>query len=370
MFAFKYALLVLLLVGFQLRQVEGGGGKCAASSSYYCPNCGGFYVSDCQDCDGYFNIDVEHDICFDRTLFSTQNTDPENPDDHYHYLWRDLLGMLIWFLTSGIATAAGVGGGGIYVPLGIILLQFSPKASSGLSQASIFGAAMGGLLLNFPNKHPNTHIKNPGEDNRTYTRPLIDYDMALFFAPMQMAGAVLGVLIQRVLPNWLYLTLAGVILGLTAYKTFSKYFQTHKKEVELRKAAESAAKEAEVDGEVDGEDPITEAEGTNNVENCMDHREGTDGNVDSLEGITEAECVAGSATEEQTKDEVDAENGNQDPQELIEARRVLLEDDERQYPREKFLGLLLIWAGLLIISLFQGGKGVPSVVGITCASPW
>jgi hypothetical protein len=70
---------------------------------------------------------------------------------------------------------------------------------------------------------------------------------------MEMAGAVLGVLIQKVLPNWLYLTLAGIILGLTAYKTFSKYFQTHKKEVELQREHEAAviAQEADIDGEPD-----------------------------------------------------------------------------------------------------------------------
>jgi uncharacterized membrane protein YfcA len=146
--------------------------------------------------------------------------------------------MIIWFLTAGVATAAGVGGGGIYEPLGILLLQFSPKASSGLSQASIFGASLGGLILNLPNRHPNVHIKNLGQDGRDYKRPLIDYDMALFLSPMEMAGAVLGVLIQKVLPNWLYLTLAGIILGLTVYKTFSKYFQTHKKEVELQNGPE------------------------------------------------------------------------------------------------------------------------------------
>ena len=46
-----------------------------------------------------------------------------------------------------------------------------------------------------------------------YTRPLIDYDMALFLAPMEMAGAVLGKLIQAILPNWLYLMIASVILA-------------------------------------------------------------------------------------------------------------------------------------------------------------
>merc|ERR1712032_1365964 len=72
---------------------------------------------------------------------------------------------------------------------------------------------------------------------KLYTRPLIDYDMALFLAPMEMAGAVLGVLIQQILPNWLFLGFAGIILALTCWKTSLKFRDVYKKEKqELKKA--------------------------------------------------------------------------------------------------------------------------------------
>jgi uncharacterized membrane protein YfcA len=121
-----------------------------------------------------------------------------------------------------------VGGGGVYVPLGILLFQFAPKQASGLSQASIFGAGLAGLLLNGRIRHPVETIRHdagiPEQDRplakqkrlskpeeeeylanggKFYTRPVINYDMALFMSPMQMAGAVLGLIVQRVLPNWL-----------------------------------------------------------------------------------------------------------------------------------------------------------------------
>merc|ERR1712100_178339 len=133
------------------------------------------------------------------------------------YLAEDLGAALIWFASSGVATACGVGGGGLFMPLGIILLGFTAKASSGLSQASIFGAASGATLLNLYNKHPG-HIraiwkgKHITEHQNTFTRPLIDYGMLLFLAPMEMAGAAIGVLIQQTLPNWLYLSAAAVVL--------------------------------------------------------------------------------------------------------------------------------------------------------------
>ena len=160
-------------------------------------------------------------------LFQPHNNDQSDHENHYHFLWHDLAATVFWFITSGIAMACGVGGGGIYVPLGMLLLQFAPKPASGLSQASIFGASLGGLLLNARFNHPFQKIRHDaalppkegdtlglqrdiskGEQERyestggkLYTRPLIDFDMALFLSPMAMAGAVLGVLVQKVLPN-------------------------------------------------------------------------------------------------------------------------------------------------------------------------
>jgi hypothetical protein len=39
---------------------------------------------------------------------------------------------------------------------------------------------------------------------------------------MELAGAVFGVTIQRLLPDWLFLSFAAVVLGFTCYKTFMK----------------------------------------------------------------------------------------------------------------------------------------------------
>ena len=74
------------------------------------------FVSNCLDCPGHMS--TYDQTCFDRKLLNGQ----DNPDSTY--LWRDILGLLVWFLAAGIATACGVGGGGIYVPLGILLLNF------------------------------------------------------------------------------------------------------------------------------------------------------------------------------------------------------------------------------------------------------
>jgi len=347
-------LLLLHIVSLVLPVAQASGDKCASSSSFYCPNCGGQEVSDCLDCDGYLSTDFSHEICFARKLFQPKNTDESDPDNHYHFLWHDLAGTIVWFCVAGVATACGVGGGGIYVPLGNLLLQFAPKPASGLSQASIFGASLGGILLNARFHHPIDKIRHdapapPQEEGQLghqiemstaqedaytnaggifYTRPLINFDMALFLSPMEMAGAVLGVLIQKILPNWLYLLLAALVLGMTAKKTYAKYQSSAAKETKAREAA-NAAKEKTQEDAVLSESAVP---------------------LDRADMVTEE---TGSSRDSQH-------------QGSLGLRIKYLEEDMVQFPRDKIIGLVVLWIGLFAITLMKGGKGVDSIVGITC----
>ena len=259
--------------------------------------------------------------------------------------------------------------------MGILLLRFPPKPSSGLSQASIFGASLGGILVNIRKRHPDEHIRDtkgtpseehPGkmiayekgkgpmeiEDDREkyldggdgkrkfYTRPVIDYNMALFLAPMEMAGAVLGVIIQRVFPNWLFLCFAAVVLGFTAFKTFKKFFVAY--------AKDKAAKEERIE--------LTKRESQRVLESQKKKESDANGEGAASDAVDDVE---GNANTKEEKEEED------DPKQL-EQRRKFLEEDSRQYPFEKISYLILLWIGLTIITFLKGGKGVDSVIGITC----
>eukprot|EP00934_Nitzschia_sp_Nitz4_P000336 Nitzschia sp. Nitz4//scaffold30_size153850//133767//135479//NITZ4_002796-RA/size153850-processed-gene-0.23-mRNA-1//1//CDS//3329547318//336//frame0 len=357
--SFFNQLLLLCLLLFSVGSVAK---DCSSSASFECPAftdlCNEtIYVSDCLECDGYLNTDNINDVCFNRKLLNSK----DNPDPSY--LWRDILGIVVWFVAAGIATACGVGGGGIYVPLGIVLLNFAPKPSSGLSQASIFGAAVGGLILNMGNQHPfvtklttgsegagavSIPNKEKGTDTDTvkyYSRPVIDYDMSLFVAPIQMAGAVLGVLIQTILPNWLYLTLAAVILAATAKKTYGKFWDSWKKESKANEDAKDA-----MQGSAGGE-----SSGATDLDKTSPHSP----KVDAEEGEAKEEPAPVESQIETTGDS-----------EKLARRIYWLERDSRQYPTDKLLGLLVLWFGLILLTFFKGGKGVDSVLGIDCTSPW
>jgi uncharacterized membrane protein YfcA len=327
-------------------------------------------VTDCLDCDGYFSTDALQGLCFDRKLLNgTENPDPS-------YLWRDIIAIIVWFVVAGVAVACGVGGGAIFVPLGMLLLHFAPKPSSGLSQSSIFGATLGGLLLNIQDKHPfmikvekgktpndadimssvpsTAKVPERNEETHYYQRPLIDYDMALFLAPLDMAGAVLGVLVQKILPNWLYLIFAAIILAFTAYKTYGKFVDTRN--------GEKAAREQETQVQEEVQPQQKELELTDR------HPAATNDSSSS----SSSSCRSSNEEEPNTDVKNESEQFDQhlfDKDKLARCQ-FLLEQDSNQYPEDKIFALLILWIGIILLTFLKGGKGVESLVGITCTSPW
>ena len=84
------------------------------------------------------------------------------------------------FVTLGllVAAAGGIGGGGILVPLLMLVYGFAPKYAVPLSNFTIVGSSITNMVLNIPKRHPDAD------------RPLVDWDLILVMEPLTMAGAV------------------------------------------------------------------------------------------------------------------------------------------------------------------------------------
>jgi uncharacterized membrane protein YfcA len=279
---------------------------------------------------------------------------------------------------------------------------------------------VGGLILNIRNQHPDTKIRDtvgkrtedlkvvPYEagqsraqvardehryllldngEHKFFTRPLIDYDIALFLAPMEMAGAVLGVIIQKLMPNWLFLSLAGVILGITALKTYQKFRFAYQQDKDARKERHLAEERQVADEGIalDGDEVPTPDEDAPSSPDDMDAEidechvadlgggASTNVTVDEIQGVSENEI----SNSIRSQDSYGSDNCTreatvmlEDDQVKLEKRRELLSQDARQYPVEKIMYLLILWIGLAILTYLKGGKGVDSLIGITCKSPW
>lgn len=141
---------------------------------------------------------------------------------------RDGSTALIAFLGSVLSAGAGTGGGGLFVPLFVLVLRFTTKEAIPLSHAMIAGGALANLLLNMK-------VRGAGGKH------LIAVDIALIMEPMTLAGAVVGVMVNVVSPEWLIATLLVVMLVLTTYRTAQKTLKVYRKESLLAERATSVA---------------------------------------------------------------------------------------------------------------------------------
>ncbi|CAB1098647.1 unnamed protein product [Ectocarpus sp. CCAP 1310/34] len=160
---------------------------------------------------------------------------------HGHYWHKPLHPIDGWDVTAVglaciglmIAAAGGIGGGGILVPLYILVLGFDPKHAIPLSNITIFGGAITNTVLNISKRHPAAD------------RPLVDWDLILVMEPLtndlpSLVHAMFK-LIQRhvpgqkrVLPDWILAIMLIVLLAATANRTLRKGIKSYNKETEAQ----------------------------------------------------------------------------------------------------------------------------------------
>ena len=121
-----------------------------------------------------------------------------------------LWAFALLFVIAALAMAGGVGGGGLFVPLLSLGLGCTPHEATALSQALICGASFGALASNAHARHP------------TADRPLIDLRVVAFLGPAEMAGALVGVLLNKTLPSLVILMAMALVLSATAVQTCRK----------------------------------------------------------------------------------------------------------------------------------------------------
>ena len=119
---------------------------------------------------------------------------------------------LLCFVVTCLAVAAGIGGGGLLVPLYAFVLGLGPKNAVPVSKATIFGVAIGNVFFIGRERHPKAN------------RPLIDYSTAVFMQGGELAGVFIGVLFNQLLSDMMITILLAVVLSYNAYKTINKGF--------------------------------------------------------------------------------------------------------------------------------------------------
>lgn len=134
---------------------------------------------------------------------------------------QDVLFFVVIFVVAFLAGAPGIGGGGINVPLLMMINRFSIKEAVPLSHIAVMGNALSQLLVNTQLPHPSSAI-----------RPLVNYEVACLLLPAMLGGSSLGVVVGKIFPSTLLIVLSLVLLSLTTVKTTLKAYHLSQKSLE------------------------------------------------------------------------------------------------------------------------------------------
>ncbi|GAX11612.1 hypothetical protein FisN_1Lh024 [Fistulifera solaris] len=154
---------------------------------------------------------------------------------------KDYWGFFLAVLGLLIAAGGGIGGGGILVPLYILILDFPVKHAISLSSVTVLGGALSSNLLNIYKTHPDDDDKKQSQTNNnaangngatqhTAKRPCVDWDLLLQLEPPTLAGTLIGAGLNAYLPGIVLVCFLLALLSLTAYKTLLKANQLYHKE--------------------------------------------------------------------------------------------------------------------------------------------
>lgn len=132
---------------------------------------------------------------------------------------RTVAGFFIASLALSLGASGGTGGGGIVVPIYILILGLPIQVAIPIGAVTVLGGALASTSLNWGSRHPLAD------------RPLVDWDLILVCEPLTLSGALLGTLFHRVLSEKLLVVLLVLLLSITAHTTLSKAMRMYQAEI-------------------------------------------------------------------------------------------------------------------------------------------
>lgn len=242
---------------------------------------------------------------------------------------RDFRGIFSAILGLMIAAGGGIGGGGILVPIFILVMGFTPKHAIPLSNITVFGGSLANTYLNARKRHPLAD------------RPLVDWDLILIMEPLTIAGALMGAFLNKLLKEEVLAVMLVLLLSFTAYNTLKKAMKMYRRESLAMKeqSSSSATGESELTTITIAEEEEQEEDAEEALLGCSKDEE-DDGEEDKMTYV-----------------ELDERN----------ALEKILEE-EKKPPMGNITLLIIMFVVVLFINIMKGGGAFPSPLGIKCGS--
>ena len=177
--------------------------------------------SQCKgDKDCLFLYEFKQNKCIHKVLFPMDSI--------------EIAGLLVLFFLSIFATVAGIGGGTVFIPILLLMFNFSQQEATPISTTTVFLNLAIRNLISLKDRH------------LLRKKPLISFDFVLIFSPTVIMGTIFGVIINLTAPTWLILAFMIIFYILAGIKTFTRALDERKeKSSENHKVIKDLGKETE-----------------------------------------------------------------------------------------------------------------------------
>jgi len=157
-----------------------------------------------EECDELNYCKIDENKCVHKKIFNN--------------LLLEFSGLIMIVIGSALSNAGGIGGGGLLIPILLLVLKFYTHEAIPISKLMIFTGAFTSFILGFRQKHPFRNSIT------------IDYNIPLLLVPMLLFGTMVGVTLNKVTPPWLILISLTAVLIINTYKTLKKGVNLYKEE--------------------------------------------------------------------------------------------------------------------------------------------
>lgn len=145
---------------------------------------------------------------------------------------RDVLAFLLTGGCCFLSAMAGIGGGGLILPILLLCCNFTPKEASVLSNTAVFCNTLGQFIINNWNIGGTT---GENDENGIAQKNTLVYATVLMIMPGLIAGGSVAITLEGLVPSTVILMLAFLTLLLASTKTYHKAQKMRQQEEEAER---------------------------------------------------------------------------------------------------------------------------------------
>lgn len=267
-----------------------------------------------------------------------------------------------------LAAAGGIGGGAILVAILMIVMDFPAKVAIPLSCIAGLSVATASTAMNIRKRHPLAD------------RPIIDWDLIMIMEPLTLLGALIGTLLNKILPEKFLVSMLVLLLTAIANNTLKKAQKLHHSEEIYLKRVEWANRKRQKRHRARyhaaaTSDPSSPSRNKKNIEsNKNDSKSSNNGGTPKA---SNSKCNTPNINKPPLGRKKSKQKGSKSKDELqtfIKVHNVesvkssIMVEEADPLPQNKITYVTAMFIWVIAVVVIKGGGSFESPLGIQCGS--